>query len=458
MTLHGRARAKAGPAAGKAKQPHILFILADDMGYADLSCYGAQGYRTPVLDELAQQGARLDQAYANAAICSPTRTALLTGRYQGHFKAGLAEPNIRFAPGQEVPLDTPTVASMLRDAGYRTALVGKWHVCKIPEFGPTHYGYDHFFGIAAGAADYFTHNLGPGFNSPDAGLHDGDKPVSRDGYLTDILADEAIRQIRAKSDKPLFLSLHFNSPHWPWEGPEDVDHHRSVSKMNDPTGGSLETYAKMMMSMDANIGRVLAALDEMGMAEDTIVVFTSDNGGERYSNTWPCVGYKGELMEGGIRVPLIMRWPGRIAPGTRSDQVMISMDTVPTFLAAAGAPVPDNLEGINLLPQLVDGAPPVKRTLFWRMKASGQAAVRDGDWKYLRIGNKERLFNVRKDPRERAEQQTLQPAIMADLKQRWEAWNATQLPYPDRSPSEGAFNIYIDRYRAPVSAGGDNAE
>lgn len=436
-------------AKGFAKQPNILYIMVDDMGYADLSCYGAQGYKTPFLDEMAAQGMRFTHAYANAPICSPTRTGLVTGRYQGRFQAGLNEPNVGFPPGQELPLDTPTVASLLKKQGYRTAFVGKWHVCKVPEYSPLRYGYDSFFGIPGGGADYFLHRANQERDVPEAGLHDNDTPVRREGYLTDIFADEAIKQIKAGGKKPLFMSLHFNAPHWPWEGPEDEAYARNLKDMRDQSGGSLETYAKMMMNMDANIGRILAALEEQGMTQDTIVMFTSDNGGERYSNTWPLSGYKGELLEGGIRVPMIVRWPGRIPAGSVSEQVFISMDTVPTFVAAAGGKAPAIMDGMNILPQML-GEAPVKRTLFWRMRAGDQAAVRDGDWKYLRLGGKEHLFDVRKDPRERAQQKDVHPEIMAALKARWEEWNATMLPYPEKSFSEAISRSYADRYpRAP---------
>lgn len=448
MTLAFGSAGHATRSTGRIKKPNIIFILADDMGYADLSCYGAQGYRTPVLDGLAEQGVRLNQAYANAPICSPTRTALVTGRYQGRYRAGLAEPNIRFSPGDELPAGTPTVASLLRAEGYRTAFVGKWHVCEVPRYDPTHYGYDSFYGMAGGAADYFSHTARPAKFGNGQGMYENGKAIERDGYLTDILADEAIRQIQAGGDKPLFLSLHFNAPHWPWEGPEDGARAASLEKLDDRTGGSLETYAKMMMSMDANIGRVLEALDAAGMTEDTIVVFTSDNGGERYSNSWPFVGYKGELLEGGIRVPFIMRWPKRIRAGSMSEQVLVSMDTVPTFLAAAGGKAPAGMDGIDLLPQLAGEAPAVNRTLYWRMNAYEQAAVRDGDWKYLRIGGQEHLYNVRRDPRERAEQKDLQPEIFNRLKRQWEGWNATMLPYPADAPSERAGQNYSDRYNA----------
>lgn len=430
--------------ARPAEKPNIVFIMADDMGYADLSSYGAQGYSTPVLDRLASEGVKLEQAYANSAICSPTRTALVTGRYQYRYRAGLSEPNIRFSPGDELPLGTPTVASLLKAQGYRTALVGKWHVSQVPQYGPMAYGYDSFFGIAAGAADYFRH----GHVTKDGdgqGLTEGMRPVRREGYLTDILADEAIRQIEMQGSKPLFLSLHFTAPHWPWEGPEDLEHSQTLTDMNDRTGGSLETYAKMMKRLDEAVGRVLATLDRKGMTGNTIVVFTSDNGGERYSNTWPLIGYKSELLEGGIRVPMIVRWPARIPAGSVSQQVTISMDTLPTFLAAAGAKSLPETDGMNVLPQWT-GADPVDRTLFWRFNAARQEAVREGDWKYLKIGGKEHLFNVRLDPRERAEKKDVYPELFARLKAKWAAWNAGMLPYPERAASEGTVRSYADRY------------
>ena len=418
--------------------------MADDMGYADLSVTGAHGYRTPEIDSLASEGIRLEQAYANSAICSPTRTALLTGRYQYRFRAGLPEPTIRFEPGAEIPANTPTIASVLRDIGYRTALVGKWHVTSVPEFGPIHYGYDHFFGITTGAADYFRHSyVNDGVWGE--GLYMDGAPTERRGYLTDVLTDEAIRQITANDERPFFLSLHYTAPHWPWEGPEDGDRPDTLTRLNDPYGGTLETYAAMMQSLDANVGRILDALEESGKDRDTLVVFTSDNGGERFSNTWPFVGYKSELLEGGIRVPVIVRWPGHIAPGQVSQQVTISMDYLPTFLDAAGASVPSTYDGISILPQLT-GQQPVPRTLFWRFNAANQAAIREGDWKYLRIGAKESLFDLSRDPRERSDVSELHPEVFARLRDRWSEWNATMLPYPEGMSSEGTFRSYSDRY------------
>ena len=284
---------------------------------------------------------------------------------------------------------------------------------------------------------------------PGAPLYEDDAIIQPAGYLTDLLGDAAAREIaRTPRRQPLFLSLHFTAPHWPWEGPEDEAVSRTLKTLRHPDGGDARVYAAMVRSMDAAIGRVLAAVERRGAARDTIVVFTSDNGGERFSDTWPFTGMKGELLEGGIRVPLIVRWPARAPAGATSTQVMTSMDFLPTLLAAAGA-APDPRfppDGMNLLPVLTGAAPVVPRKLFWRFKASEQAAVRDGDWKYLKLGGREHLFDVAADPRERAELKDLHPAVFERLKAEYAAWNADMLPYPEGAFSESPKGRVADRY------------
>lgn len=426
----------------------MLFILADDLGFADLSCYGQKSFGTPVLDRLAANGLRFTQGYANSAVCSATRTALVTGRYQQRFRIGLEEP-VGPTLSLSLPNGTPTIASRFKALGYRTALVGKWHVGSLPDHGPTRFGYDHFFGISSGSADYFGHGgaLASMTEAKREGLYDNETPTSREGYLTDVLADEAVRWI-VEDDSPFFLSLHFNAPHWPWEGPDDRAHSESLEVLRDTTGGSLETYAKMVRAMDAAIGRVLARLGSSGHGHDTLIVFTSDNGGERYSDMWPLTGMKGELLEGGIRVPLIVNWRGKVKPGRVIDQVMTSMDFMPTLLAAAGGAglAMGETDGVNLLPQILGEAPDVRRQLFWRYHANDQAAARDGDWKYLRLGGKEHLFNVRQDPRERAELSSVHPEQFAALKAKYAAWDAQMLPYTPENRSEDVKEIFPDRY------------
>jgi arylsulfatase A-like enzyme len=243
----------------------------------------------------------------------------------------------------------------------------------------------------------------------------------------------------ARSRQPFFLSLHFNAPHWPWEAPGDEAESRRLADgqlpLVDFDGGSQKTYQRMIEALDAQIGRVVAALHANNIADNTIVIFTSDNGGERFADTWPFTGRKTELLEGGLRIPAIVSWPARIPGGGTADQVAISMDWLPTLLAAAGAS-PDPAfppDGINLLPFLTQNAAPTPRKLFWRYKANAQRAARDGDWKFLKILENTFLFNVVDDPLERANLKVRQREIYDRLISEWMEWNATMLPEIDAS-------------------------
>lgn len=421
------------------QQPNIIFILADDLGYADLSCYGRREYRTPNIDSLAADGIRFTHGYANSPVCSPSRVALITGRYQARLAVGLEEPLGRAKVG--LPPDHPTLPSLLRKAGYATSLIGKWHLGTLPDYGPLKSGYDHFWGFRGGAVDYFSHDAA---GQPD--LWDDDRQIKEPGYLTDLLGDKAIGFVEkyARSDQPFFLSLHFNAPHWPWEGPEDEAESRRLAQSQHPfaiahyDGGTLETYEKMVTRMDHQIGRLLDALKRLKLEQDTIVVFTSDNGGERYSDTWPFSGKKTELLEGGIRVPAIIRWPARIQKGLVSDQVMITIDWLPTLLAAAGM-TPDPSypsDGIDLSAVLA-GASAAPRTLCWRHLYLAQEACRSGEWKYLKIQDNTFLFNVVDDPLERANLKARRPDKFAELQGLFDRWNGTMLPLNPNAHSGG---------------------
>lgn len=429
--------------APTGRRPNIVYIMADDLGYGDLGSYG-QVYETPNIDRIGAEGIQLLQAYANSCVCTATRVGLITGRYQNRFRVGQEEP--LGANSATIGLDPalPTMPRYLKQLGYRTALVGKWHMGDAPRFGPTRSGYDRFFGIYSGGKDYF---IQP--KTEASALHDGDRTLTSHRYLTDELGDRAVRELReAKADNvPLFLSLHFTAPHWPWEGPEDLKVAESLSDILHHDGGSIATFQKMLTSLDTNVGKLLQALADLGEAENTILVFTSDNGGERFSNVWPFTGMKGELLEGGIRVPALVRWPGRIKAGSRSDQVAISMDWMPTFLAAASAPSDFDApgDGTSILPQLL-GAPSVPRKLFWMYKANNQAAHRDGDWKYLRLGAYEHLFNLAQDEHERADLAKREPARFAAMKRAHADWAATMLPYPRDSSSWDIHGQVPDRY------------
>jgi arylsulfatase A-like enzyme len=417
-------------AAGAQERPNIVFILADDLGWADLSVYGQTDFATPNLDRLAAQGLRFTQAYANSAVCSATRFGLITGRYQYRLRGGLEEPIQGPSKTVGLPPQQPTLPSLLKKVGYNTALFGKWHLGYLPVFGPLKSGYDVFFGNYGGGIDYFTHKPGVGDQVPED-LYEGEVPVHKIGYYTDLLAERAVEHIgKQKAGQPFFLSLHFTAPHWPWEGPGDEKVSRELGNIFHLDGGDLATYASMVTALDAAVGRVLDSLQRQGLADNTIVIFTSDNGGERFSKTWPFSGQKTELLEGGIRVPAIVRWPRRIAAGQVSEQVAISMDWLPTLLAAAGT-APDPAypsDGQNLLPVLTERRAPSERTLFWRYKANAQRAVRSGNWKYLRLNGNEFLFDVTKDQRERANLAQKHPDVLARLKDEWERWNASMLP------------------------------
>ena len=433
----------------QASRPNIVFIVADDLGYADLSVYGQTDYNTPRLDQLAAEGVRFTQAHSNSAVCSATRFALMTGRYQYRLRGGLEEPLAGPSKQIGLPPAHPTLPSLLQAAGYSTALIGKWHLGPLPSFGPLKSGYQRFFGNYGGVIDYFTHKPGVGEQVP-RDLYEGDMPVERVGYYTQILADEASRHFAAQNpDTPFFLSLHFTAPHWPWEGPGDEAISRDLKDLFHYDGGNLATYGRMVQSLDAAVGQVLDALEHSGLADNTIVVFTSDNGGERFSKTWPFVGQKTELLEGGLRVPALLRWPARLRPQVQ-DQVNITMDWVPTLLAAAGVQThPDYpSDGQNLLPVLEGARAPVPRTLFWRYKSQGQRAVRHGDWKYLKINDNEYLFDVVIDQRERANLRDRYPAVFEQLRRQWSQWDAQMLPITDDVFTHGVTpDIQADRYR-----------
>ncbi|WP_349743687.1 sulfatase family protein [Roseateles cavernae] len=433
-------------------RPNILFILADDLGWADLSVYGQRDYATPQLDRLAAAGVRFTQAYANSAVCSATRFALMTGRYQYRLPGGLEEP-IPTARGPRGPIglppEHPTLPSLLAEAGYDTALIGKWHLGSLPEFGPLKSGYRRFFGNYGGVIDYFTHKPGVGTEVA-RDLYEDELPVERAGYYTQILADEAAAYLSdpARHDAPFLLSLHFTAPHWPWEGPEDEAVSRDLRSLFHYDGGSQATYGRMVQALDGAVGQVLDTLAARGLADNTLVIFSSDNGGERFSKTWPFTGQKTELLEGGLRVPTLLRWPAALPPQV-SEQVTATMDWLPTLLAAAGLrPHPDYpSDGENLLPILKGEAPERERRLFWRYKANNQRALRDGRWKYLKINEHEFLFDVLADPRERANLKTREPVVFEQLKRDWLDWDAGMLAITPEVFTHGLNPaVQADRY------------
>jgi len=423
-------------------RPNIVFIVADDLGYADLGCYGGRdadfGAVSPNIDALAAGGLRLTSGYANAPVCSPTRFALMTMRYQYRLRGALDEPINSKSKGSTtlgLPPEIPTLPALLGEAGYATALVGKWHLGYPPSFGPLRSGYDTFFGIMAGGVDYFTHCSGKG----DHDLYSGETEHHEDGYLTDVLSRRAVHYVRgrakaARDGQPFFLSLHYTAPHWPWETREDAQVAATLGgKLAHLEGGSVQTYQRMVHHMDEGIGQLVAALREEGLLDDTLIVLTSDNGGERFSDNWPLVGGKMDLTEGGIRVPWIAHWPARIAAGSVSDQHCLSMDWSTTLLEIGGGRAhPDfPLDGVSLRGLLDDPTSVIERPMFWRMKHRQQRAMRQGPWKYLRVDNNEFLFHIDSDARERANLARRHPERLRAMREAWETWNATMPAIPE---------------------------
>lgn len=404
-------------------RPNFVFILADDIGYADLGSYGARvPATTPCLDAMAAAGLRFTDGYSNSPVCSPTRFALMTGRYQYRLRGAAEEPITSKARGRDdlgLPPSHPTLPSLLRDAGYATALAGKWHLGFPPHFGPLKSGYAEHFGPLSGGVDYFSHCDSSGSHD----LYENGTEVERPGYLTDLISDRAVEFV-GRTQKPFLLSVHYTAPHWPWLTRADEAESRRVHKaIHHLDGGSVETYRTMIHHMDEGIGRIFDALEAAGAAENTLVVFTSDNGGERFSDSWPLMGKKMDLLEGGIRVPYVVHWPkGGIVP-----QLAITMDWVSTILDIADvAPHRDYpLDGVSLLKKNAG------RELFWRMKHRDQKALRSGSWKWLSIEGNEFLFDLSVDARERANLSRREASRFEELRRRYSAWEASVPPIPE---------------------------
>jgi len=430
------------------KQPNIIFIVADDLGYADLGCYGGRAPVSPVLDGLAAKGLKFTQGYANSPVCSPTRFALMTGRYQYRLRGGADEPINSKSRGSTVlglPPEHPTLPSLLKNSGYHTALIGKWHLGYPPSFGPLRSGYEEFFGPMSGGVDYFSH-------CDSSGQHDlwfGEEEKQEDGYLTDLLSQHAVDYVNrmapgAQNGTPFFLSLHYTAPHWPWETRDDAALAPQVKdKLFHLSGGNIHTYRRMIHHMDEGIGQLMQALQQHNLINNTLVVFTSDNGGERFSDNWPLVGGKMDLTEGGIRVPWIAHWPACIAAGGISEQHCMTMDWSATLLDAAGVPADARypLDGVSLLPVLREAGHQFPRPLHWRMNHRNQRALRDGDWKYLQVDGNEYLFNIPADERERANLAQREPERLLAMRAAWQAWEASVPPIPKEATVSLGYSV-----------------
>lgn len=421
----------AGMAAG-ARKPNFVIIMADDLGYGDIGCYGNQRYQTPNLDRLAGQGMQFTDFHANGAVCTPTRAALLTGRYQQ--RCGLEGVIYVRGETRQVGLAQSelTFAETLKSAGYATGIFGKWHLGYNKPFNPVHQGFDEFKGYVSGNIDYHSHY-------DNAGIFDwwhNTEKVKEDGYVTDLLTDHALNFIENNQDNPFCVYIAHEAPHWPYQGRDDpadrfpdtdFDSHGS---REDRAGA----YQEMVEVMDENIGRVLRKLQALQLENDTLVFFCSDNGAvPKLGNNGGLRGDKASLWEGGHRVPAIAYWPGRIEAGAVNDETVMSMDLFPTMASLAGARVPEGhaLDGADLSPVLFAQQALPERTLFWRYRK--QTAVRRGEYKLLIHDGKPHLFDLANDRQEQHNLIDSKPAIAEALQTRLSAWEAEINAIPQKT-------------------------
>ncbi len=414
-----------GRQVANPQKPNVVLIMTDDVGYGDIGSYGAPDVKTPNIDRLAKEGVRLSDFYA-APQCTPTRAALITGRYQQ--RVGLERALSTTGPSLEQGLRATarSLPHLLRQNGYATALIGKWHLGYKPEFGPNAHGFDYFFGFLSGYIDFYHHTRG-GDGQPD--LFENASPVTTPGYMTDLITARAVRFIEQRSARPFFIEVAYNAAHWPFQPPDQesraVDNAR-FPRPDDTPPPTRKDYVAMLERADAGVGQILDTLTRLGISENTLVIFTNDNGGEWLSRNTPLFHRKDTLWEGGIRVPAIFRWPARVPRGRTSDQVGITMDLTASILAATGTPIPSDarFEGINLLPILQGVSPTIERTLFWRIAIPNrqQRAVRHGDWKLLVDGGQLLLFNLPADIGERNDLAKERSDLVAKLRPMIDAW------------------------------------
>jgi arylsulfatase A len=381
--------------SAKPARPNILLIVADDLGYADLCCYGGKDMRTPNIDRLAKEGVRLTDFYA-FPVCSPTRAALITGRYPQ--RTGFDWVINYKEKDRGLSAKNPTLAGLLKKQGYATALFGKWHLGYKPEFAPNAHGFDEFFGFLAADLDYYAHTDANG----DPGLYENTKLVEAKGYLTDLITERSLAFLKKNAKEPFFLEVAYNAPHWPFQPPDKPEDRRTL-RTYGPEIGTRADYVRMVERMDEGVGKLLAALDDAGLAKDTLVIFVNDNGGERLSDNGPLFHGKYTLWEGGIRVPCILRWPAVLPAKADSKDPAITMDLTATILTAAGVELPTDqpLDGEDIVPLLSGNKTPRERTFFWRLprpdERFGQMAVRRGKWKFVYDREMELLFDLEKD-------------------------------------------------------------
>jgi arylsulfatase A-like enzyme len=429
--------ATAPLAAAAESMPNVVVILGDDIGWGEFGVQGKKDIPTPHIDSIATDGVRFTQGYVSGPYCSPTRAGLLSGRYQTRFghefnEGGGANPNSKFG----LRLDQVTLAKRLKDQGYATAAIGKWHLGAAPQFRPTARGFDEFYGTLANTP-YLHPQLVDSRKSPD--------PVRVEDesyYTTDAYAERAVQWIAAHKDKPFFLYLPFNAQHGPLQPPQ-----KYLDRFDGIANPKRKEFAATLSAFDDAVGDILATLKEQKLDDKTLVLFLSDNGGptqQTTSNNLPLRGHKATTLEGGVRVPFFAKWPGKIPAGVVYDHPIIQLDIAPTALAAAGVQVDPSwkLEGVNLLPYVTgENSAKPHEDLFWRF--GDQWAVRHGDWKLVASRedqNQAQLFNLANDKEELHDLSIDHPEKVAELRAIWEAWNVDNVPPAWKPKPQNAGN------------------
>lgn len=407
-----------------AAPPNIVVLFSDDAGYADFgfqkNADPALAALTPNITRLAKEGVVFSQAYVSGAVCSPSRAGAMTGRYQQRYGHETNIPPNYMKGG--LPLTEKFIGDRMKPLGYTTGLIGKWHLGYPADYHPMKRGYDHFFGLLQGSRSYFPLKK----IQPHTSFFDDGKPTPEEGYTTDRIGEGACRFIESNKDKPFFLFVSFTAPHGPLQAKPEV-----LAALKNIPDGKRRKYAGLVKSLDDNCGKILAKLDLLGLSKNTLVIFSNDNGGQTQTgavNT-PLRGHKGEVVEGGIRVPMAMRFPGKITPGTTVDTPVITLDWFPTFIELAGGK-PDpawKLDGQSLLP-LVSGKPEAfpKRALHWRTNGKkGPIAIREGDWKLLYRDRAEpELYNLAADISESTNLAAGNPDKTKELRAKMDAWES----------------------------------
>ena len=416
--------------AMKSDKPNIIIIMADDLGYGDIGCFGSDHIKTPVLDRMAAEGLTFTDFYSNGTVCSPTRAALMTGNYQQ--RAGI-EGVIRIEDGQHhqgglSPNET-TISGLLNQHGYATGLFGKWHLGYRTKYNPVHHGFVEFYGFLSGNVDYISHR--DGSNTHDW-WHQTDT-IHESGYLTDLITDQALLFMEKAREQPFFLLLSHAAPHFPFQGRGDPPDRLpgQTFEMYGSRPDKEVAYKEMIEVMDENIGRIFTQLRDLGLDQNTFVFFCSDNGALSLGSNGELRGHKSSLWEGGIRVPAIAWYPAEITPGSVTDTPVTTMDFFPTMLSLATIETDHTFDGVDVLPVLFSQEEINERPLFWRY--GSQKAVRLGDWKYAVVEDEPYLFNLRQDKAESTNVVHQNPEMYQKLKGLLNDWEQEMNQYKQQA-------------------------